>query len=114
MWTERLTVYYSRERQYAVRWLKAGQGESQAQYKKFTDRLLAEKFYQDLVDEHPDVRAEVFFSQAKWIAYHGNRGDSGVAIVADVQCESDPCLASDHQHCSGEFAADCTCQCHAD
>jgi hypothetical protein len=104
MWTERYTVYYSKETHYAVRWLVPDHSEEEAQFKTFDDKGDAERFYDKMTKEYPDYRIELFFSQAKWLGYYSNHHEFGVSNLESI---TSTCVC----HGAGTI---CTCPCHAD
>lgn len=112
MWTDRYTVYYSTEKHYAVRWLKQGQGENEAEFEKFDDKIEAERFYNGLVAQHPTCRVEIFFSQAKWVRYSANHDEFGEEQTDPIG-ESALCYNRAHDQCYGPVAKACTCPCHS-
>ena len=112
MWSDRYTVYYSKEKRYAVRWLPNGRPEEEAQYKRFDDKVEAERFYnQKLLEVGATCRLELFFSQAKWVSYYANRDETG-ETRDDPIGESSLCLGGDHDSCTGPLAEVCTCPHH--
>lgn len=113
MWTERYTTYYSKDRQWAVRWLERGKPEDQAHVRKFDSKFEAERFYNEMLPaiEAGNCRLELFFSQAKWIQYYGNLDEFGEAMNEPIG-ESALCVLGDHQECANATAETCTCPCH--
>lgn len=115
MWADRYTVYYSKDMQYAVRWLAHGQPEEEAEHRKFDDRVEAERFYNNMIAaqrERPTCRVELFFSQAKWVRYHANHDEVGTPVPVSI-VESETCRQGGHERCPGDMpAAPCTCPCH--
>ena len=112
MWTERYTVYYSTEKLYAVRRLEPGQPEEKAEYRKFHDKVEAERFYNTLVAERPGDRVEIYFSQSKWVRYCANHDEFGEPLTDPIG-ESALCFSNAHDQCYGPVASVCTCPCHA-
>ena len=113
MWTDRYITYYSKDRQWAVRWLECGRPEEEAGIKRFDNKFEAERFYNQMATcpEAKDIRLELFFSQAKWIQYHSNRDEFGELRNAPIG-ESSLCVQGDHKHCTNPLAEACTCPCH--
>lgn len=117
MWPDRYTVYYSREKRYAVRWLDIGRPESEAQFQTFDERDGAERLYETLTKsqgDKPTTRVEIFFAEVKWIAFQSNEDESHTATTTGPVGHSSLCQSGEHHACAdGDDAAWCTCWCHA-
>jgi len=120
VWTERYVVYYSRGREYAVRWRAWGEPDDKSHYVKFNNKLEAERLFNALNKQHragelPDGPVELFMSQAKWIRYCGVEHDeTGSVQYKQVGEQSGPCASGEHDRCTGDLLDICTCPCHLD
>lgn len=123
VWSDRFTIYYSRDTRYAVRWLKPGCPEETCEpiagaqdfrhqpggFVKFANKVDAERFYNELLEHHPTWRIEVFWDQAQWVCYASNRRSTGELKTEPIG-ESRQCLAGRHGACENES---CSCHCHS-